>query len=88
MKQGSPQNSEFQWRSTLRKIEPMKPFISNYTKKEMTGLPERRILKAAEVSQPKRNPLLADANFVATNHFHCGPQVDFIENKKAIKINF
>lgn len=84
IKKGVPKNSEFQWRSTLRKIEPMKPFISNYTKKEMTGLPERRILKTAEISQPNRNPLLADANLVSTNHFHCGPQVDFFKTNKII----
>ena len=50
--------------------------ISSYAKKEMKGLPEKRILKTVQVSV-RPNPLVSlDGNPpIERAHFHCLPQV-------------
>lgn len=51
--------------------------VSEQTKKEIIGLPEKRILKTVQTARPQTNPLI-DNKVEIRPHFHCAPQVDYI----------
>ena len=49
--------------------------ISSYQRKEMKGLPERRVLKTVKVNNIQRNPLVSDGNFTDRPHLQYIPAV-------------